>query len=394
MISLSSYKDRREQLAGQLKENNLDAFLVTTTEGIYYLTGATFVPEERPFFILIRQTSDPILIVPKLEGAHMEKAGIGSVRVYDEFPAPSGAGWAEILSACLDGIYCLGVEPDISAKRLGKINSVETVISPVLEEMRKVKTPDEVTMIKETASWADLGMREIIKASYDGATVVEIFSRSKSLQAKVIRDTAYDPMASSFLTASWPAPFSAQPHGIPEIDDRMGKGPIVAISYLRVNGYAAEVERTYFHHRPSPTERDIFHDMMAARELASSMVRPGIGCHDIDQAVVAFLEEKGYGDYLLHRTGHGIGLGNHEGPWVARGSSDVLAENMVISIEPGIYIPDIGGFRHSDTCLVTDVGCRRLTRYPDRLEDLIITDKKPVRRFLGKLMCRHLGIKR
>jgi len=382
-------------LAERLKEDNLDAFLASSTEGIYYLTGATFVPEERPFFILILPSSDPVLIVPKLEAAHMEKAGIGKVRVYDEFPAPEGSGWSEVLASCIDGVRSLGVEPDISAAKLAKIDtsdSVETIVTPVLEEMRKIKTPEEIAMIEETASWADFGMGEIIKASYDGATVVEIFSRSKSVQARVIRDTDYDPMASSFLTASWPAPFSAQPHGIPEIDDRMGKGPIVAISYLRVNGYAAEVERTYFHHRPDTQERDIFHDMMAARELATSMVRPGIACHDIDQAVVGFLEKKGYKDYLLHRTGHGIGLGNHEGPWVARGSSDILAENMVISIEPGVYMPDIGGFRHSDTCLVTDGGCRRLTKYPDRIDDLVITGKKPVRQFLGKLLRRHLGI--
>lgn len=392
MIPGSSFKQRRDRLAKKLKEERLDGFLATTTEGIYYLTGATFVPEERPFFILIRPSAEPVLVVPKLELAHMEKAGIGTVVAYGEFPAPEGEMWTDVLDSCLNGIGRLGVEPEISAERLAGISRVDTVVSSVLEEMRKIKTPEEVGMIKNTASWADQGMGEILKASYSGATVAEIFSRSKSLQARVIRETDYDPMASSFLTASWPAPFSSQPHGIPEINDRMGKGPLVAISYLRVNGYAAEVERTYFHHKPSPTEKDIFQAMMAARALALSMICPGAACHDIDRAVCEFLTGQGYGEYLLHRTGHGIGLGNHEGPWVARGCRDVLAENMVISIEPGIYIPDIGGFRHSDTCLVTDRGHTRLTRHPDSLDALTLTGKKPLRRVLGRLMRWHLGM--
>ena len=104
-----------------------------------------------------------------------------------------------------------------------------------------------------------------------------------------------------------------------------------------------------------------------------ALVKPGIECADIDVAANGYLKERGYGDFLLHRTGHGIGLSNHEGPWLAEGNEEILQEDMVISIEPGIYMPDIGGIRHSDTVLVTKDGAESLTKYPTDLESLMIS---------------------
>ena len=106
--------------------------------------------------------------------------------------------------------------------------------------------------------------------------------------------------------------------------------------------------------------------MEEARGIAFRMIRPGVACGELDAAVNEFLRAEGYAgeECRLHRTGHGIGLGNHEAPWVAEGSADVLAENMVISVEPGIYLKGEGGFRHSDTVLVTRDGCECLTRCP------------------------------
>ena len=102
------------------------------------------------------------------------------------------------------------------------------------------------------------------------------------------------------------------------------------------------------------------------------MIRPGVACGELDAATNDFLRAEGYAgeERRLHRTGHGIGLGNHEAPWVAEGSTDVLAENMVISVEPGIYIKGEGGYRHSDTVLVTRAGCECLTRYPSDIGSL------------------------
>jgi Xaa-Pro dipeptidase len=105
----------------------------------------------------------------------------------------------------------------------------------------------------------------------------------------------------------------------------------------------------------------------------------------VDGAVNDFLEQEGYSgeEVRLHRSGHGLGLGNHEAPWLAEGSSDVLAENMVISIEPGIYLEGIGGLRHSDTVLITQNGWELLTQYPTDMESLTLTSWKPLTRVKG-----------
>ena len=153
----------------------------------------------------------------------------------------------------------------------------------------------------------------------------------------------------------------------------------------RVNGYSAESERTYFTAPPSAEAKSAFAAMMEARRRALTMIRPGVSCSDLDSTVSAFLAAEGYAgqDMRLHRLGHGIGLGTHEGPWLAEGSPDRLEVNMVISIEPGIYLKGIGGFRHSDTVLVTEDGHELLTHHPSEMKSLVVANWKPLQRFIG-----------
>ena len=106
--------------------------------------------------------------------------------------------------------------------------------------------------------------------------------------------------------------------------------------------------------------------------IAYSMVKPGTRCEDIDLATQEYFRSQGFGDAIRHRTGHRIGLGNHEAPWLSAGDNHVLEENMVISIEPAIYFDDIGGFRHSDTVLVTKTGYEIMTHYPVDLDSLTV----------------------
>ena len=113
----------------------------------------------------------------------------------------------------------------------------------------------------------------------------------------------------------------------------------------RVNGYAAECERTFFTTPPTADERRLFAAMLEARRVAFALVRPGVAAAEVDAAVDELLTREGFGDpsARLHRTGHGFGLDNHEPPWLARGSPHGLARNMVVSIEPGIYVAGAGG---------------------------------------------------
>ncbi len=392
MITKAEYEERRIKLQDEVNKQKLDAFLVSSEESIYYLTGVSYIPFERPFFIIFWSNDNPTFIVPALEKEHMRNSELGDVIDYWEFPSPSGIGWSDKLIKLLNKTAKLGVEPSLRLDIAKILDDFSPKPIPLVETLRLIKSETEIKMLKRASHYADILMSKIISTSYYGASVLESFSQGRGVQAQVLKEGNFEPLTTDIVGATWPAPFSSQPHGIPDISDKMGEGPLVTISSARVNGYAAEVERTYFVKKPSEKNKKIYQDMMDARTIGFEKVKPGVKCSDLDKEIKKYLKDLGHEDYLLHRTGHGLGLGAHEGPWIAEGSKDVLQENMVISIEPGIYIPEIGGFRHSDTVLITKEGNKSLTKYPDDLQSLTITSLKPLKRIKGKMVRSVIGI--
>jgi Xaa-Pro dipeptidase len=394
MISKQEYVERMERLQRKTRENGLDAFLVSAEESIYYLTGVSYVPLERPFFILVRPDELAILLVPALEHEHLKAApNVRVVHRYWEYPSPLGGGWPDHLQYILEGVKHLGIEPTLRQEIAAYLQTFKPRILPLAEELRMVKSPAEVGMLRQAAYYADLGIKKIIAASYYGVSEVEIFSQVRSVQMDIIRNTDFDPVTTSVATAAWPAPMSAIPHRVPSLADRLTVGPHIGLSYMRVNGYGAECERTYFLTPPSPKMKEMFAAMEEARRRAFVLLKPGVSCAEIDKAANGFLRDQGLGEYLLHRTGHGFGLGHHEGPWLAQGSPDILAPNMVVSVEPGIYIREVGGFRHSDTVLVTANGYECLTRYPAGLDELVVKAPKLLSRLRGALVRKAVGVR-
>ena len=388
-ISTDEYRKRMESLQASVAEAGLDLFIVTALDSIYYLTGAGFEPLERPFFFLIRPGLAPILFVPKLEHEHMKQAcniQEQDIRTYWEYPAPPGRGWLEGLYELIGDTRQIGFEPLLPQEIASELNSYTIRVEALVERLRMVKSETEIEMIRRAARYADLWVQCLLAASCRGATVAEGFAQTRVVTLRTIQEIDdWDPLTTKVTMATWAAPRSAQPHSIPDLRDRLNEGPHVALVLTRVNGYAAESERTYFTTTPSQLDRKDFEAMLEARRVAFDKVRPGVSCSEIDSAVNEFLQKEGYQgeEVRLHRTGHGFGLGNHEAPWIAEGSKDILAENMVISIEPGIYRQGIGGFRHSDTVRVTKDGHELLTHCPTDIGSLTITGWKPIQRLKG-----------
>lgn len=393
MIKTQEYLDRMKKLQAKVQQKGLQAFLVTSQDSIYYLTGVTYVPLERPFFILVRPDQTVVLLVPALDREHLASApNVGEVHNYWDYPSPAGEGWPERLLSLLKGISHLGIEPALPQEIACQLMNFTPEVVPLVEELRLVKSEAEINMLRQSAHYADMGMQKIIGAAYAGVSEIEIFSQARSVQMKVIKETEFDALNTNLMTAAWPARLGRQPHGIPRIDDRLEAGPHIGLSFMRVNGYGAECERTFFVTPPTQQMKEMFGIVLEARQQALAMISPGTACAEIDRAANGFLRQEGMGEYLLHRTGHGFGLSNHEGPWVADGSQDVLAENMLVSVEPGIYIPNLGGFRHSDTVLVTRNGYESLTHYPTDLNSLTVTNGKLFTRMRGALVRKAVGI--
>jgi carboxypeptidase PM20D1 len=391
-------RERLERLRSEVAGEGLERFLVTSFDSIYYLTGVGFEPLERPFFLVVSPPGGepPTLLVPRLDAEHMKKArGVNNILAYWDCPSPAGRGWADGLPGLLGAGRRVGVEPSLRLDVAEALCEFSPVVRPLVERLRLVKSASEVAMIRRAARHADRAVEQLLDASYRGATVAEGFARTGTVTRAILREVDdWEPLTTRVLMATWAAPRSAQPHSVPALGDRLGSGPHVALALLRINGYAAESERTYFTTRPTPEMQRAFRAMLEARAVAFRMIRPGAPCGEIDAAVGEFLRAEGYDgeERRLHRTGHGIGLGNHEAPWIAAGSDDVLAENMVVSIEPGVYLGggEPGGYRHSDTVLVTRDGCEPLTRMPTDLRSLTLTGWSPGARLRGALVRRAL----
>jgi Xaa-Pro dipeptidase len=368
-VRLSNVRQRMEQ-AG------LDFYVAAHTDNVYYLTNFAYIPFERPFFFIIPTSGKPIVIVPGLEVSHAQQRVIGEVEyeVYYEYPAPSGQGYQDALKRVIPADAAVGAESSLSLQLYQDIPGNKT-ITDIIDEVRLVKTDYEVGRIMYACQVVDAGLKKVFELSKPGVGELTLYSEGvRDMMGKVIMEVPHlNLLVSKFVCAVWPQTLSAQPHSVPGLFDTLSEGgPHVCIITAQADGYSAELERTYFiGHVPEEAKKP-FEVFMKARALAYDLIKPGAKCDDVDRQVLQVIRDNGYEDAILHRTGHGFGITGHEPPWVALGSDTVLEKNMVVSIEPGVYLPEIGGFRHSDTVLVTDSGCVSMTSGPDQLEDLTL----------------------
>lgn len=391
------FQRRHLAVLAALRESGRTQLVLTSTESLFYMTGATIEPLERPFFFVMDASSGRrSFLVPELERTHVMKAwgtAEQEVLAYREFPAPAGQGWGDVLQPLLrDGFV---YEPSTPAYISHVLDGSGGQQGDLLRGVRLVKSDYEVAQVGIAADYARRGVEKLLAGAYAGASVIEGYMTSNSIQRAVVKEQAkFNPLASSITVAAWPAPVSAEPHSVPPLGARLASGPHVVMALTRVNGYAAECERTFFTQSPTSRERELFAAMLGARALAYSMIRPGVQAAEIDEAVNTHLSGLGFSDHQhrMHRTGHGFGLSAHEPPWIAQGSDDVLAANMLISIEPAVYLDGVGGYRHSDTVLVTADGYRSLTRTADDIDSLTLRHPTPFTKAKGSIIRRIAGV--
>jgi Xaa-Pro dipeptidase len=166
---------------------------------------------------------------------------------------------------------------------------------------------------------------------------------------------------------------TANPHGLHEPGGVRPGDVLVTGAYGGVGGYESELERTMIAGEPTPEFRRYFEAMLDAQNVAFNALRPGRRCRDVERDVSDFIiNELSMGDLMRHHTGHAFGMEGHEHPFLDLDDDTVIQPNMIFSLEPGLYVPGLAGFRHSDTVLVTKDGCRNLCAYPRDLESLTI----------------------
>ncbi len=374
--SKSELVKRLEKVRALMLKEGFNYYVCFDPINIYYLTNFAFYIHERPFLLIIGRNGPLKMVVPLLEKAHIEERAVPELELleYPEFPAVEGKNWYDKYQEIFDNNSIIGIEPTIPME-IAQKTPYTTKVSSLLEEVRLIKTEYEIGRLIHASKIVSKGHRKVLKLCKPGMAEFGIFQEATSaMTSKIIRDLPNANFKATEATAAvWPPSISHEPHLVPNIFVKMEEGgPHVSIIQARVDGYGAEVERTFFLGSVPQKARKPFEVMLKARKIAYDSLKPGIIMGEIDKRVKNFLKEGGYGDYILHRTGHGFGITGHEAPYIAEGYERELEPNMVVSIEPGIYIPGIGGFRHSDTVLINEEGYVKLTKAPETLEDLTL----------------------
>jgi len=374
--SKEELSNRLRKVQSLMKKNNLDYYVSFDPVNIYYLTNFAFYVHERPFILVIPKEGIPKMLIPSLERGHFEQRARCPVEVavYYEFPAKRGENWFDHYEKLIPKDINVGIESVMPMGIANKTPGKKSVID-IIEEVRIIKTEYEIGRSIHACKVVNKGHKVILKKCRPKVLEFALYNEGTSAMTnKVIQDIPNANFRVTDSTAAvWPPSISHDPHLIPHIFAEMETGgPHVSIVSAQVDGYGVEIERSFFLGEVPDKALKPFNTILKARELAYSLLKPGKIMSEIDIEVQKYIKENGYGDYILHRTGHGLGITGHEAPYIAEGYDRALEVGMLVSVEPGIYIPGKGGFRHSDTVLITEDGYQKLTRAPENLDEVTI----------------------
>lgn len=231
----------------------------------------------------------------------------------------------------------------------------------LINDIRKVKTDEQVSNILKAQSVAENAFEHITDFIKPGITEKEI---ALELDFFMLRNGAD---ALSFETIAVSGKNTSKPHGVPT-DKKVEIGDFITMDYgAVVNGYHSDMTRTVAVGQVSDEQEKIYYTVLDAQLTALSALRPGLKCADADKAARTVISDAGYGDFFRHSTGHGVGVEIHENPILSPFAKDTLRVGNIVTVEPGIYIPDKFGVRIEDMALITEIGCQNLTKIGKKL---------------------------
>ena len=387
-IADEEYRARREAVAAGMDAMHLDAMCVFYPARVTYLTGFHHVPTERPIALVLGPNAYTALIVPAVEKEHAETiAGIDRLDVYFEYPGPEHP--MERLGVALAEVNAqperVGADHDgfvpywgYRGPGLSDITGRPPVDAEMLvETLRRAKSAQEIECIQLSCDWAARAHRRMQDSIVTGKTEMECYAPAavESLAEMVREMPGWRPRG--FSGNELPAMFvggrsTAMPHGFVRGHGVQKGDVLVTGAGADIDGYHSELERTMFVGEPTAAQERAFDAMLKLQAHAIDTMSPGVPAAEVELAVVRLAHDLGVSDELRHHVGHSIGLEAHEAPFLDRGDEAVLEPGMVFTVEPGVYLKDVGGFRHSDTVLITQDGRRVMTDYPRELKDLII----------------------
>jgi D-alanyl-D-alanine dipeptidase len=356
-FTADDYRARMERAARTAAEAGLAGLLVAPGPDLVWLTGyAPPAVTERLTLLVLAAGQDPVLVVPALEAPDAQKAAGASaltLRDWTDGKDPYAA-----TAALLDASGRFGISDNAWALHLLALQqampgSSYASLTEALPMLRAVKDAAELELMTAAGAAADATFEEIRNVPFAGRRESEVAADLDRL----LRRHGHEQVDFAIVASG---PNGANPHH--EAGDRViERGDMVVLDFGGLkDGYGSDTSRTVHVGEPTDEERRVHDIVREAQEAGFRAVRPGAACQDVDRAARAVIAGAGYGEYFIHRTGHGIGVTTHEPPYMIEGEERPLVPGMCFSVEPGIYLPGRFGVRIEDIVTVTEDGGRRL----------------------------------
>ncbi|MGM0437114.1 MAG: M24 family metallopeptidase [Bacillota bacterium] len=351
-------KKRIEKIRSLMEKEGIDSLLITTDVNRFYLSGFTgssgyilFTPEKNYFITDFRYT----------EQAKNQTNGFEILEFNKNIPERI----AEILNKNNSkklGFESKNVTYNKYKEYKSKFNGIDLISTEdLVKNLRKVKDEEEIDKIKKAIEITDNAFNHILDFIEEGKTEREVALELEYF----MKQAGGEKNAFDFIVASGKR--SSMPHGVAS-DKKLKKGDFITMDFgTFYEGYCSDMTRTVVLGEVSDKQRKIYNIVLKAQKEVINKIKAGMSGKEADAIARDIIEDAGYGDNFGHGLGHGIGVEVHESPRASYKSDDVLKEGMVVTDEPGIYIPDWGGVRIEDDLLVTEDGCEVLNNSPKEL---------------------------
>ncbi|GAA2931661.1 aminopeptidase P family protein [Streptomyces mexicanus] len=362
------YRARMARAAETAAAAGLAGLLVAPGPDLVWLTGyAPTAETERLTLLVLAPGRDPVLVVPTLEAPDAARAaGAGALTLRDW---TDGKDPYAVTADLLDAGGTFGISDNTWALHLLALQKAlpgtsYAALTEALPMLRAVKDPAEVELLAAAAAAADAAFEEIRTVRFAGRREREVGADL----AELLRRFGHSQVDFTIVGSG---PNGADPHH--ETGDRVIEhGDMVVLDFGGLkDGYGSDTTRTVHVGEPTDEERRVHDVVRAAQQAGFEAVRPGAACQDVDRAAREVITDAGYGEYFIHRTGHGIGVTTHEPPYMIEGEEQPLVPGMCFSVEPGIYLPGRFGVRIEDIVTVTEDAGRRLN---DTTREMVLVD--------------------
>ncbi|MCC6972379.1 MAG: aminopeptidase P family protein [Anaerolineae bacterium] len=350
---------------------SVDVIVLVTAQNLEYLCGVSFHMSERPLLAFYRPGKDPVWVIPILDMPKIEAKAPYPITF---FPYTDAEGVEVALKRAADAMRLFGNKIGVEGLKMRYWESQllrryahPTDISSLenwLSKLRLHKDAAAIEATRKAVQIAEQALETVLSEVRPGMTERQI-ARKLSMTMSDLGG-AEDAFSTMVLSGAK----SGEPHGNTG-NDLIQEGELLLFDFgTKVDGYCSDITRTFVVGQPREELVKMYAAVLAANEAGRKASAPGVPAQEVDRITRKVIEDAGYGQYFIHRTGHGLGMDVHEEPQIKEGNATLLEPGMLFTIEPGVYLPGVGGVRIEDNVLITESGAETLTTFPRELRSI------------------------